>query len=143
MIIGAFDIIMGNTVGVFLSFKVEMSGTLLASCIFLACGPVQRNSEHIRVDLLESYMSTHVIKLRDIASLLCGCLVIGLISYGLWQQAIKSVQILEVSADTLGFPIWPWKVACAIGASLCSLTLLNQLIDQLRTPSITAPREHS
>lgn len=132
MVIGAFDIVMGNTIGTFLSFKVELSGTLLASCIFLACGPVQRASEHIRVDLLEPYMPALMLRLRDVATLLCGGLMIGLIAYGLWQQAFKSVQIFEASADTSGFPIWPWKVACAVGASLCCVTLLVQLVRQLR-----------
>lgn len=132
MVIGALDIVMGNTVGWFLSFKVELSGTLLASCIFLACGPVQRASEHIRVDLLEPYMPAQMLRLRNIAALLCGCLVIGLIAYGLWQQAFKSALIFEASADTSGFPIWPWKLACAVGATLCSLTLLAQLAAALR-----------
>ena len=68
MVIGALDIVMGNTVGWFLSFKVELSGTLLASCIFLACGPVQRASEHIRVDLLEPYMPAQMLRLRNIAT---------------------------------------------------------------------------
>lgn len=143
MVIGAFDIVIGNTLGTFLSFKVEMSGTLLASCIFLACGPVQHRDEHIRVDLLEPYMPARLVRLRNVATLLFGCLVIGLIAYGLWQQALKSVQIFEVSADTSGFPIWPWKLVCAVGASLCSLTLLNQLIGQLRISQTSTPREHS
>lgn len=127
MVVGAFDIVMGNTIGTFLSFKVELSGTLLASCIFLACGAVQRQSEHIRVDLLDPYMSKPLLRLREVLSLVCGSIVIGLIAYGLWQQAIKSVMIFEASADTSGFPIWPWKIACAVGASLCCLTLLEQL----------------
>ena len=134
---------MGNTIGTFLSFKVELSGTLLASCIFLACGPVQRASEHIRVDLLEPYMPAFLLRLRDVATLLCGGLMIGLIAYGLWQQAFKSVQIFEASADTSGFPIWPWKVACAVGASLCCVTLLVQLVRQLRPGKTLDRGEHS
>ena len=143
MVVGAFDIVMGNTIGTFLSFKVELSGTLLASCIFLACGPVQRASEHIRVDLLEPYMPAFLLRLRDVATLLCGGLMIGLIAYGLWQQAFKSVQIFEASADTSGFPIWPWKVACAVGASLCCVTLLVQLVRQLRPGKTLDRGEHS
>lgn len=143
MVIGAFDIVMGNTVGTFLSFKVELSGTLLASCIFLACGPVQRNSEHIRVDLLDPYMGAPVIKLREILAVLCGCILIGLIAYGLWQQALKSVAIFEASADTSGFPIWPWKLACAVGASLCLLTLLAQLFHGLVPASAVSSKESS
>ncbi len=138
MFVGALDIVMGHTVGFFLSFKVELSGTLLASCIFLACGPVQRASEHIRVDLLEPQMGPAFLRVRDVAALICGGLVIGLIAYGLWQQALKSLLIFEASADTSGFPVWPWKLACAVGASLCVLTLLAQLIQKLRPARATA-----
>lgn len=142
MFVGALDIVMGNTVGFFLSFKVELSGTLLASGIFLACGPVQRASEHIRVDLLEPWMGATFLRFREIVALVCGGLMIGLIAYGLWQQAYKSILIFEASADTSGFPIWPWKLACAVGASLCVLTLLAQLLQKLR-PARATPSEGS
>lgn len=70
-------------------------------------------------------------KATQLLGSLCGLLVVGLITYGLWSQAIKSVMILEVSADTSGFPIWPWKLACPIGASLCVLTMIGQLGQQI------------
>lgn len=131
MTVGAIDIVMGNVLGFYLSYKVELSGTLLASSIFLACSPVQRGNEHIRVDLFESYMGHKTKKVTAFLSTLCGLLFVGLITYGLWNQAIKSVMIWEVSADTSGFPIWPWKLACPIGASLCVLTLIGQFFQQI------------
>lgn len=131
MAVGAIDIVMGNVLGFYLSFKVELSGTLLASSIFLASSPVQRGNEHIRVDLFESSMGHKTKKATTFICTLCGLLFVGLITYGLWNQAIKSVLIWEVSADTSGFPIWPWKLACPIGASLCVLTLIGQLIQQI------------
>ena len=134
MTVGAIDIVMGNVLGFYLSFKVELSGTLLASSIFLACSPVQRGNEHIRVDLFESSMGHKTKKATTFLGTLCGLLFVGLITYGLWNQAIKSVLIWEVSADTSGFPIWPWKLACPIGASHSVLTLIGQLIQQISFP---------
>jgi TRAP-type mannitol/chloroaromatic compound transport system permease small subunit len=131
MTVGAIDIVIGNLLGFYLSYKVELSGTLLASSIFLACSPVQRGNEHIRVDLFQSYMGHKTKKVTAFLGTLCGLLFVGLITYGLWNQAIKSVMIWEVSADTSGFPIWPWKLACPIGASLCVLTLIGQLFQQI------------
>jgi TRAP-type C4-dicarboxylate transport system permease small subunit len=133
MVVGAIDIVMGNVLGFYLSYKVELSGTLLASSIFLACSPVQRGHEHIRVDLFDSFMGDKTKKATKLLGTLCGLLFIGLITYGLWHQAIKSVMIFEVSADTSGFPIWPWKLACPIGASLCVLTMIGQLTQQIFT----------
>lgn len=140
MTVGAIDIVMGNVLGFYLSYKVELSGTLLASSIFLACSPVQRGNEHIRVDLFESSMGAKTKKATRFLGALCGLLFVGLITYGLWNQAIKSVMIWEVSADTSGFPIWPWKLACPIGASLCVLTMIGQLIQQIfnsSTPKVS------
>jgi TRAP-type mannitol/chloroaromatic compound transport system permease small subunit len=131
MAVGAIDIVMGNVLGFYLSYKVELSGTLLASSIFLACSPVQRGNEHIRVDLFESFMGDKTKKATTLLGTLCGLLFVGLITYGLWHQAIKSVMIWEVSADTSGFPIWPWKLACPIGATLCVLTMIGQLLQQV------------
>ena len=131
MAVGAIDIVMGNVLGFYLSYKVELSGTLLASSIFLACSPVQRGNEHIRVDLFESFMGDKTKKATALLGTLCGLLFVGLITYGLWHQAIKSVMIWEVSADTSGFPIWPWKLACPIGATLCVLTMIGQLLQQV------------
>jgi TRAP-type mannitol/chloroaromatic compound transport system permease small subunit len=131
MAVGAIDIVMGNVLGFYLSYKVELSGTLLASSIFLACSPVQRGNEHIRVDLFESFMGDKTKKATTLLGTLCGLLFVGLITYGLWHQAIKSVMILEASADTSGFPIWPWKLACPIGATLCVLTMIGQLLQQV------------
>lgn len=129
MLVGAWDIISGQFLGFFLAFKVELSGALLATSIFLACGPVQRNAEHIRVDLFESRFGPHFFIARDLLAVACGLLMLGLITYGLWQQAMKSVQIFEVSADTSGFLIWPWKLACAVGASMCVLVMLRQFAE--------------
>jgi TRAP-type mannitol/chloroaromatic compound transport system permease small subunit len=137
MTVGAIDIVIGNVLGFYLSYKVELSGTLLASSIFLACSPVQRGNEHIRVDLFQSYMGHKTKKVTAFLGTLCGLLFVGLITYGLWNQAIKSVMIWEVSADTSGFPIWPWKLACPIGASLCVLTLIGQLFQQIFNSSIS------
>jgi len=133
MVVGAIDIVMGNVLGYYLSYKVELSGTLLASSIFLACSSVQRADEHIRVDLFETSMGAATKKATKFLGSICGLLFVGLITYGLWHQAIKSVMILEVSADTSNFPIWPWQLACPIGASLCVLTMIGQLFQQIFT----------
>ena len=90
MFIGAIDIVMGNVLGFYISYKVELSGTLLATSIFLACSPVQRGNEHIRVDLFEPYMGDTTKKMTAFLGNLCGLLFVGLTTYGLWHTTIKS-----------------------------------------------------
>ena len=51
MLVGVIDIVAGEFLGVFLAFKVDMSGTLTAAAIFLAWPLVQSRNDHINVDL--------------------------------------------------------------------------------------------
>lgn len=128
MAVGAVDIVMGEVFGRYLPFKVDLSGMLLAAALFLSWPLAQRNREHIRVDLFLRRSPEGIMKLSRGLSLACGLLVFGLIAYGAWNLAIDSVAVLEVSAATLGFPIYPAKLAVAIGASLAVLVILHQVI---------------
>lgn len=132
MAVGALDIVMGEVFGRYLPFKVDLSGMLLAASLFLAWPLAQRNREHIRVDLFLQHFPPALQRVSRWLSLLCGLLVFGLIAYGAWNLALDSVAIREVSAATLGFPIYPAKVACALGATLVVAVLLQQIWGELR-----------
>ena len=45
---------------------------------------------------------------------------------------MDSLAIREKSAATLGYPIWPAKLACAVGASLVLLVITLQLVRLIR-----------
>jgi TRAP-type C4-dicarboxylate transport system permease small subunit len=128
MLIGAADIISGEVFGVFLSFKVDMSGTLAAAAIFLAWPLVQRQRSHIRVDLFLSFMPRSLLVLGWWLTQLIGILVFGLIAYGAVEMARDSVGFWEKSAATLGYPIWPAKVACAVGAMITLAVFIHQAL---------------
>ena len=127
MLVGVVDIVAGEVLGVFLPFKVDMSGTLTAAAIFLAWPLVQSRNEHINVDLFSNIFPRWSIIPREIIAKLAGMIVFALIARGTWILALDSVAIREKSAATLGYPIWPAKLACAIGASLVLLVIALQL----------------
>lgn len=128
MVVGAADIVSGEVFGVFLPFKVDMSGTLAAAAIFLAWPLVQRGHDHIQVDLFLPRLPRPVLVLSWWLSQLTGMFVFGLIAYGAIELAIDSVAIWETSAATLGYPIWPAKVACAAGAVITVCVFLLQTL---------------
>jgi TRAP-type C4-dicarboxylate transport system permease small subunit len=132
MALGAGDIALGELFGTYLPFKVDLSGMLLAVSLFLAWPLAQRNREHIRVDLFLQHFPPAVRRLSRWLSLACALLVFGLVAYGAWVLALESVAIRESSAATLGFPIYPAKLACAVGATLVVAVILQQLWDELR-----------
>ncbi len=132
MAVGAADIISGELFGTFLSFKVDMSGTLAAAAIFLAWPLVQRRRDHIGVDLFQPFLPRALRLFGWWLSQAVGLLVFGLIAYGAVELAIDSVEIWEVSAATLGYPIWPAKIACALGAMLTVVVLVLQSLKGLK-----------
>lgn len=128
MVVGTADIVFGNLFGWYLSFKVDLSETLLAASIFLAWPLVQRERAHIAVDLFTSRSPSWFVRVGRVLAGVCGLLLFGLIAWGAWQLAANSVSIMEVSPDTSAYPIWPWKIACAVGVSLTVLVLAVQLV---------------
>lgn len=127
MLVGVIDIVAGEVLGVFLAFKVDMSGTLTAAAIFLAWPLVQSRNEHINVDLFSGFFPRWSVIPREIIAKLAGFIVFALITRGTWVLALDSLAIREKSAATLGYPIWPAKLACAVGASLVLLVIALQL----------------
>lgn len=127
MVVGVVDIVLGETFGFYLPFKVDMSGTLTAAAVFLTWPLVQWRQAHISVDLFNPMMSPRVLRLRWWVAQLSGLVFVALLTYGSWMLAFESMAIWERSAATLGYPIWPAKLACAIGASLTCLILVVQM----------------
>lgn len=127
MLVGVIDIVAGELLGFHLAFKVDMSGTLTAAAIFLAWPLVQRRNEHINVDLFTGIFPRWSAVPREIIAKLAGLFMFSLIARGTWKIALESLAIREKSAATLGYPIWPTKLACAVGASLVLLVILLQL----------------
>lgn len=128
MVIGAVDIVAGELFGFFLPFKVDMSGTLCAAAIFLAWPYIERGDEHIAVDLFDSVTPGWLKRIRRWLALGAALLVFALITKGMWGIALASFAVRETSAATLGYPIWPAKLVCAIGASAVLITLLFKAV---------------
>lgn len=127
MAVGAADILLGEVFGLRLAFKVDMSGTLTAAAVFLAWPLLQRRDEHIAVDLFTPMLPRWTAAPRWWMTRLGALVVFGLIARGAWTIALSSMAIWERSAATLGYPIWPAKLACAVGASLVVGVVVHQM----------------
>lgn len=128
MVVGAADIVLGKLFGRYLGFKVDMSEILLAMSVFLAWAIAQKQDAHIRVEIFISRAPRALKVFSNVVTALCGLLVFGLISYGAYNMAARSYRVGETSAATLGFPIWPAKIVCAVAAVLTIAILVYQLV---------------
>jgi len=88
---------------------------MLPAAVLLGAGQVVRNRAEIVVDILTAHMRGIF---KTCCAVLAGALSLiffGLLSYGAVRQAVVSVEIREIAVAAVAFPIWPMKVAFAVG----------------------------
>ena len=140
MLVGVVDIVAGEFFGYYLAFKVDMSGTMTAAAIFLTWPLVQQHKEHIAIDLFTTWHPRWFARVQPFLIAATGVVFFGLLAYGAISLARESFAIMERSAATLGYPIWPAKIACALGAVAALLIASWQVLSELfaRKPDIAS-----
>ena len=126
LVIGSVDVI-AQLASRPLPFKLELSETLFAVSIFLGWPAVQSRRMHITVDVFSKNYSPARRRLVTVVSDLLGLAVFGLITFTIWRLALKSVAMGETSPGYLSFPVYPFKLFCAVGATLTVVVILIQL----------------
>lgn len=124
MLVGAADV-----VGLFvfnspLPGAFEITETLLVASVFLALALAQAKGRHIRVDVFLRLLPRPARRALDLAGQLLTAALFGLISWMSWDVAAGSLAVGEYSAGLIHFPVWPARVALALGASLMTLQTL-------------------
>lgn len=131
-VIGALDVI-GSGFGKPVVGAYELIETLMVVTIFMSVAAAQQKGAHINVELVK-----HMLGARAQAALaLLGILVSGglflLVAYYGWFATLKSFASGEIRQGQLGFPVWPARLALALGSSLMVLQCLVQAASTLRS----------
>lgn len=100
----------------------------LAVSVAMTLAYTQYRRQHIVVDVVVQYFSRVGKRISLVCELLVGLFCMGLIAWRAWVLAIESTQIREAASSLYSFPIYPWKIAFAIGLTLASLEFVRQLV---------------
>ena len=119
--VGAVDVI-----GIFVFNKplpgaFEFTEILMVAGIFLAMAMAQARQQHVSVGLFLHMLSPAAQRFSMRINSLLTALFFGLLAYVSWKVAAESFRIGEFSAGLIQVPIWPAKLALAIGTSLITL----------------------
>lgn len=106
----------------------ELSQILLPTAFFLVLGKVQQMREHIIVDIISSSFPPRIRGLLGRLGTLVGAIVLGVVAWRLWINAIEAIHILQRANAAVYIPVYPFKVASAIGASLGAIECIRQTI---------------
>ncbi len=115
LLLGTAEIIMRNIFSTSISFSVEYSGYLVAGVLLLGSGEALRDGTHVRVKLLEEFLSGNV---QAVIKLLAGML--SLVVVGYWGFAAIRFAFDTFTAGTVSYfpsqtPLWIPQVLVASG----------------------------
>lgn len=117
--------------GVPLTGLINLSESLLVVAVYFALAYAQQSKQHVAVELVISSLPKIPQKILGIINLiipLCICTVLIIIS---WDFALESWGMRERMDGAPYYPIYPPKIAIAVGISLLWLQLLSDLISEV------------
>ena len=117
---------------------LETAESLMITMVFLGIGYAAMQEEHTQVIILTRKFPPRIRRLIDAAAYLFGAVTFGILAYGSWPMAWRSMTQLEIRIGVYNFPIWVFRVFFFLGLVLMTLhCLINviRFVSQARDPS--------
>ena len=131
-LLGAVDIIGTKFFNRPVPGAYEATEALLVLIVFLALAHAQASRQHIAVDLVVDRLGStarHVLRVFAQALTLS---VFAVMAWQGWILGLRSLRIREYASGIIPFPVYPSKLALAVGASLMVLQSLLDLVGAAR-----------
>jgi len=129
-IVGAVDVV-GSGFGSPLVGAYELIETLMVITIFMSVAAAQQQGAHINVDLVRNLLGARAQTVLTLLGVLCSAGLFALVAYYGYFATLKSFASGEIRQGQLGFPVWPARLALALGSSLMVLQCLVQAASTL------------
>ena len=133
MAIGTVDIVGTKYFGMPLPAMLEATEALMVFAVFFALAKAQADRQHIRVELVTVRLGATARWYFDLLALLFTLGIIGLIAGMGWVLGVQSWEVREYAEGIIQFPIYPSKIALAIGATLMTLQTLVDVVSMIRS----------
>lgn len=128
MLLGGADVVGTAVFAAPVPAAMEIAASLFGVAIFLAWPEAQRRRAHIAVDLFVTRMPPRLKRLSELLGVLCGLTFYGFVAVGAIHLAIDSWQARERAVALIPFPIYPAKIAVAVGAAMTIAVFAWQFI---------------
>jgi len=127
MLVGAANVIGTKLFGIPVPGTYELTEALMVASAFLAMALAHADKAHIRVELLVNRLGPRGRALADAFTELCTAAFFTGIAWFGWSAAIHSLRVGEFSSGSLPMPLWPARMALAVGATLMIVQSLAHL----------------
>jgi TRAP-type C4-dicarboxylate transport system permease small subunit len=131
MIIGAADVISSKFFNFPIPGAFEFTETLMIGGTFMAIALTQSNRMHIAVDLFTSRLVPSKQTKLALINYILTMFFFFIIAWQGWVYGLHSLKIGEYESGLIRFPVYPAKLALALGASVMVLQCLKDFIETL------------
>lgn len=107
---------------------VELNTLLLVTLIYLGLAAAEAKRAHFRVTLLTNVLSAGSRRVAEIISTLVSAGYVGFLAWLTTLASIKSFASGESTFGVVSFPVWPSRIAVAMGLSLLTVQLVVELL---------------
>lgn len=125
-LIGGFDIIATQVLGRPIAGVFEVTQTLMVIAVFLGLGAIHLDRSYISVEVGYDALPRLGKRLSEALTLLLMLGFFGVLAWRGWSNALQSWRVGEYTSGIVQFPIYPAKIAIAIG---CTVAVACCLLD--------------
>ena len=127
LVLTVADITGRNALNNPVSGTVEVTSMLLVVVVFLAVARSEDMGDHITIDLIYERVGERTKKFLDIFSDVLTVVIMGLISYQLYQFSLRN-QTSGAETPVLDWPLWPFVLVGSVGAALYALSTVMRIV---------------
>jgi len=118
---------------------VELSEVMMVAIVFLGLGFAERRGAHVSMTLLVRKLPPRTAAVVNGLGLLLVVAVVGWMIYVTGDRALASFEDREFRFGLVRVPVWPARIAIAVGLGAYFLELAFRLIDDVRAATGRAP----
>lgn len=125
-------VIVRKILGMSTVWQTEACVFLLIYTVFAGAAFVQKNEQHLNVDLVIIHLSPKAREITLIAVSMLSCIISAVFAYYAWPMWWEAVVEKQHSESLWGPPLWIPYLFLPLGASLLSLQYVVQIVAKIR-----------
>ena len=111
---------------------VELGEVMMVVIVFLGLGYAERRGAHVSMTLLVRKLPTRSAAIINGLGLLLVVAVVGWMVYVTADRALASFEVREYRFGLVRVPVWPARIAIAVGLAVYFLELVFRLFDDIQ-----------
>lgn len=110
----------------------ELGEVLMVAIVFLGLGFAESRGAHVSMTFLVRRLRPRAAAVLNALGLALVVVVVGWMVYVTADRALASVAVQEYRFGLVRVPVWPARIAIAVGLAAYALELLFRLLDDVR-----------